>query len=163
MDFLSNFSKSDEPKPNADDSNNPDHHRKPSKSDLLHSAKVVADVAQAHFRHEPEKYDKAEAAGATADLLNAAAEYGKLGDKGVGKYVDKAEDYLRHYHTSQSGGNPGGHKTTQTTEAGEHFGGGGYKDDGKMGEGFSKRPSHGGEGGGGAGDFMKMAGDFLKK
>lgn len=159
MDFLSNFSKNDDPKPTSDDPNN--HHR-PSKSDLMHSAKVVADAAQAHFRREPEKYDKSELAGATADLMNAASEYGKLDDnKGIGKYVDKAEDYLRHYHTSHSAGHagkPGDHKPSKAEEHGGGSGGG-YGDHGKKTEGFLKKPSDGG----GAGDFMKMAGDFLKK
>ncbi|KAL6577768.1 hypothetical protein OROMI_010096 [Orobanche minor] len=153
MDFLSTLSKKNEPKlnPGGSDPTNPDHHLKlkPSQSDLIHSAKVVADVAQAHFRHQPEKYDKAEVAGATADLLSAAAEYGKLDDKGIGKYVDKAEGYLRHYAGSQSDGNSSDHKTaggaTRIAAGGEEHSGGG-------------------EGGGGAGDFLKnMAGDFLKK
>ncbi|KAL3644586.1 hypothetical protein CASFOL_009766 [Castilleja foliolosa] len=113
MDFLSNLTKKDEPKPNpaAGDPNNPDNQLHSTKSDLIHSAKVVADVAQAHLRHEPEKYNKAEVAGATADLLNAASEYGKLDEKGVGKYVDKAEDYLRHLNGgSHADGKPGDHK-----------------------------------------------------
>lgn len=160
MDYLSKLSKSDEKKPVSQHPNNPDHNRKPSKSDLLHSAKVVSEAAQSHFRHEPEKYDKSQLAGATADLLNAAADYGKLDDnKGIGKYVDKAEDYLRQYHTSHPAGKPGDHKPSNTGGSGEHLGGGGgYGDEGRKG----KKPSQGGQGHG-SGDFLKMAGDFLKK
>lgn len=70
-------------KPNSHD---PTLHTK--KSNLIHSAKVVADAAQAHPRAEP---DKAEVASA-ADLINASAEYEKLDDNTwIGKYVDKAE------------------------------------------------------------------------
>ncbi|XP_051149354.1 nodulin-related protein 1-like [Andrographis paniculata] len=76
----------------------------PSKSDLiLHSAEVLADAAQCQLRREPDKYDKDEVARATDDLLKAAAEYGKLdGNKGMAKYVDKAEDYLRRCKTPHS-------------------------------------------------------------
>ncbi|CAA0822490.1 nodulin-related protein 1 [Striga hermonthica] len=100
MDFLSNLSKKDESKHNPNDATAEPDQIKPTKSDLIHSAKVMADVAQAHLRHEPNKYNEAEVANATADLLNSAAEYGKLDEKGIGKYVDKAEGYLRHYHSS---------------------------------------------------------------
>ncbi|KAI3467274.1 hypothetical protein Pfo_023937 [Paulownia fortunei] len=103
MDFLSSLAKGDQPKPTSDQPNSSDHQEKPSNYDLFASAKVVADAAQAQFRNEPDKYDKAKVAGATADILNAASEYGKLDDtKGIGKYVDQAEDYLRQYNTSQS-------------------------------------------------------------
>ncbi|GFP85135.1 hypothetical protein PHJA_000657300 [Phtheirospermum japonicum] len=132
MDFLSNLAKKDEPyKPG--DPTNPNHQLHSTKSDLIHSAKVVADVAQAHLRHEPAKYDKAEVTGATADLLDAASQYGKLDEKGIGKYVDKAEDYLRQLNDgSHPDGKPGAHKTAGNTKS---TAGGG--------EGFSK------------GDFLK--------
>ncbi|KAL7110141.1 hypothetical protein ACP275_05G006100 [Erythranthe tilingii] len=156
MDFLANLSKKDEDhkktKPVSQDPNTTDHNRKPSKSDLIHSAKVVTDAAQSHFRRDPEKYDKGQLAGATADLLSAASDYGKLNDTdGIGKYVDKAEGYLRHYSSSHSPTHPGDHQTTSS--------GGGKKP--SHGDG-GKKPSHGGEGLG-SGDFLKMAGGFLKK
>lgn len=126
------------------DSATADAQQRPSKSDLVHSAKVVADAAQAHFRSEPEKFDKGDVAGAAADLLNAAAEYGKLDDtQGIGKYVDKAEDYLRQYNSSHPG----------DAKPGEQASGGAAPADG------DKKADQGG----GAGDYLKMAGDFLKK
>ncbi|GER40563.1 hypothetical protein STAS_17242 [Striga asiatica] len=100
MNFLSNLSKNDESKHNPNEAKIEPNQLKPTKSDLIHSAKVVADVAQSHLRHEPDKYNEAEVANAAADLLNATTEYGKLDEKGIGKYVDKAEGYLRHYHSS---------------------------------------------------------------
>lgn len=128
------------------DSATADAQHRPSKSDLVHSAKVVADAAQAHFRSEPEKFDKGEVAGAAADLLNAAAEYGKLNDtQGIGKYVDKAEDYLRQYNSSHAG--------DAAAKPEEQVSGGAAPADG------DKKADQGG----GAGDFIKMAGDFLKK
>lgn len=108
MDFLSNLTKNDEAQAqkvpdDADQAKQTPGSHKPSKSDLIHSAQVVADAAQSHFRSEPEKFDKSEVAGAAADLIDAAAEYAKLDDtQGIGKYVDKAEDYLRHYKGSAS-------------------------------------------------------------
>lgn len=75
------------------------HHRKPSKSELLSSAKVVVDAGR---RRGENKADKAEVAGAAANLLQAASEYGKLEDKTLGKYMEKAENHLRHYHNYHS-------------------------------------------------------------
>jgi hypothetical protein len=174
MDFLSGLAKGDQPKPTSDQ---PDHQEKPSNSDLFASAKLVAGAAQAQFRHEPEKYDKAKVAGASADLLGAASGYAKLDEtRGVGKYVDQAEDYLRRYSTSSQPtdapvADPGDHKTepttTESTETEKPSAGGG--DYIKMAEGFLSKPSGGGgektetSSGGGYGDLMKMAGDFLKK
>ncbi|KAL8550256.1 hypothetical protein ACS0TY_008903 [Phlomoides rotata] len=163
MDFLSNLTKKNDDKPTSDEHKPTSGEHKPtsgephssathhsSKSDLIHSAKVVADAANAHARREPDKYDKAEVAGATADLIDAAAEYGKLDDKtGIGKYVDKAEDLLRHYQSSHSADHAGksaDHKSADHKPA-----------DHKP----AKSEEHGG--GGGGGDFMKMTGDFLKK
>ncbi|EYU22384.1 hypothetical protein ABFS82_05G005800 [Erythranthe guttata] len=167
MDFLANLSKKDEDhkktKPVSQDPNTTGHNRKPSKSDLIHSAKVVTDAAQSHFRRDPEKYDKGQLAGATADLLSAASDLGKLNDTdGIGKYVDKAEGYLRHYSSSHSPAHPGKTGDHQTTSSG---GGGKKPSHGDGGDHYSdggKKPSHGGEGLG-SGDFLKMAGNFLKK
>ncbi|KAL0363879.1 UNVERIFIED_CONTAM: Nodulin-related protein 1 [Sesamum angustifolium] len=92
MNFLSSLAKGES---KSDDSD--------QKPDLFASAKLVADAAQAQFSNEPDKYDKAKVAGATADLLDAASQYGKLDEtKGVGKYVDQAENYLRQYDTTST-------------------------------------------------------------
>ncbi|XP_073315363.1 nodulin-related protein 2 [Primulina huaijiensis] len=178
MDFLSDITKHDhdsKPKPTSDHPTNPvhAHHKRPSNSDLLNSAKVVADAAKSHLRHEPQKHEKGMVANAAADLLCGASEYGKLDDsKGMGKYVDKAEDYLRQYHTTHSTTtvvDSHGNKTTTTTTSAtvttdpeKDPATGGVGDYVKMAEDFLHKPSGGG-GGAGAGDFMKMAGDFLKK
>ncbi|WVZ24646.1 hypothetical protein V8G54_003190 [Vigna mungo] len=69
-----------------------------SSSDLLGSAKLVADAAQSTLRNESDKVDKAKVADAAGDLLDAAGKYGKLdGQQGIGQYVDKAADYLHQY------------------------------------------------------------------
>ncbi|CAJ1939763.1 unnamed protein product [Sphenostylis stenocarpa] len=69
-----------------------------SSSELLASAKLVADAAQSTFRNESDKVDKAKVADAAGDLLDAAAKYGKLDEqKGIGQYLDKAADYLHQY------------------------------------------------------------------
>ncbi|MFX9846269.1 hypothetical protein ABTP16_10385, partial [Acinetobacter baumannii] len=162
---------------NHDSKPTSDHHQQPhhkaSNSELLKSAKLVADAAQSHLRHEPSNYDKAKVAGAAANLLDAAGEYGKLDDKGLGKYLDQAEDYLRKYGSSSQqqhagvGAGAHGGKTSPEKKKSEH--GGGASDYVKMAQGFLHKEGSGGEGGGGGGgggskgDFMKMAGDFLKK
>ncbi|KAL3654284.1 hypothetical protein CASFOL_003965 [Castilleja foliolosa] len=105
MNFLSGLAKGfDQPKPDSDQPNNPDNQAgKSSNYDIFGSAKVVADAAQSQFRNEPEKFDKIKVSGASADLLGAASDYGKLDEtKGVGKYVDQAETYLRQYSSSDS-------------------------------------------------------------
>nr|XP_009804653.1 PREDICTED: uncharacterized protein LOC104249841 isoform X2 [Nicotiana sylvestris] len=151
-------------------SHKPNSHPKPSKSELMSSAKLVADAAKAKLHHEPNsKVDKSELAGAAADLLNAASQYGKLEEKGIGKFVGKAETYLHKYETSHS-------TTTSTTEhtqssahtEGKHEqSGSGYGEYIKMAEGIFKKHSdgtHSSESGGGKkGEYLKMAGDFLKK
>ncbi|KZV54843.1 hypothetical protein F511_39801 [Dorcoceras hygrometricum] len=125
MDFLSNITKHDQdskPKPTSDhpeDADHHGHHKRPSNSDLLSSAKMVADAAKSHLRHEPQMHEKGKVANAAADLLCGASEYGKLDEgKGIGMYVDKAEDYLRQYHTTHSTTttvDSHGNKTTTTT------------------------------------------------
>ncbi|KAM7487479.1 hypothetical protein LguiB_024963 [Lonicera macranthoides] len=103
------------------------HHPKPTNSELLQSAKLVAEAAQATLRHESDKVEKAKVAGAAADLLNAASTYGKLDEKGLGKYLDKAEDYLHKYNLSQSATANSGHSAAHTTTAihsSGHSGGG---------------------------------------
>ncbi|XVE85779.1 hypothetical protein DITRI_Ditri17bG0118400 [Diplodiscus trichospermus] len=126
------------------------HHEKPAKSssELLSSAKLVAEAAKNTLHHESDKVDKGKVSGAAADLLGAASHYGKLDhEKGVGKYVEKAENYLHNYHSSHS--NP----TTTTTTA-------------HSGVAHSTKPekhSESHDGSGGYGDYMKMAQGFLKK
>ena len=76
---------------------NPKH----SSSDLFSSAKLVAGAAKSTLNNESDKVDKGKVAGAGADLLDAGQDYGKLGeDKGIGLYVEKAENYLHQYETS---------------------------------------------------------------
>ncbi|KAK6931298.1 hypothetical protein RJ641_003091 [Dillenia turbinata] len=163
------------------------HHPK-SSSELLSSAKYLADAAKSTFSHESDKLDHGRAAGAAADLLEAASHYGKLEEKSFGKYVEQAEDYLHKYSTKTTtavhGSSDHGPTTTTThTEThstshpptGEHghssgSGGGGYGDYMKMAEGFlkgsSEKPSsthqsgeHGHEGGDGGGGGY---GDYMK-
>nr|GMD90709.1 nodulin-related protein 1-like [Ipomoea batatas] len=117
-----------------------------SNSDLFSSAKVVAEAAQAQFQNKNSDINKGEVAGAAANLLDAAQKYGKLDEtKGVGQYVEKAEGYLRGY--GQSAGAAVGEAVGEYAKEGEEF--------------LEKQSS--GEGHGGAGDFMKAAGGFLKK
>ncbi|XP_042513819.1 nodulin-related protein 1-like [Macadamia integrifolia] len=130
------------------------HKHQPSKSELISSAKVIAEAAKAGLHHETNKIDKGKVAGAAADLMGAASYYGKLEEKGVGKYVEKAEQYLHHYHSSQSSStsttttNNSGHSTTTTsTQSHSHSSGGG----GNHSES------------GGFEDYIKLAQGFLKK
>lgn len=133
----------------------------------MSSAKVLAGAAKSALAHESDKVDKAQVAGATADLLSAAKHYGKLEEKSFGKYFDKAEGYLHNYHSS--------HSAADASHGGEekhgHSGsGGGYGEYVKLAQGFLKKEDHdqghGGHssgGGGGAGDYIKLAQGFLKK
>ncbi|KAL1365819.1 hypothetical protein HN51_013785 [Arachis hypogaea] len=111
-----------------------------STSELFSSAKLVAEAAQANFRGEADKVDKAKAADAAGDLLDAAGQYGKLDDqKGIGQYVDKAADYLHNYQSKEA--------AAPSSEPPK--------------EAEGEAPKSGG-GGGGLGDFAKLAGGFLK-
>lgn len=146
------------PVSNAD----PNTHRPASNAELMASAKIVAEAAQAAARNESDKLDKAKVAGATADILDAASRYGKFDEKsGVGQYLEKAEQYLHKYETSHS----------HSSGAGSHGGVGGHGGGGHGGD-----ASHGGVGGtgspaakkgdgksgGGFGDYAKMAQGFMK-
>ncbi|MED6194425.1 hypothetical protein PIB30_028456 [Stylosanthes scabra] len=112
-----------------------------STSELFSSAKLVAEAAQANFSGQGDRVDRAKAADAAGDLLDAASQYGKLDDqKGIGQYVDKAADYLHSYQ--QSNAPPSSEPPKQP-------------------EGEQPKPD-GGSGGGGLGDFAKLAGGFLK-
>ncbi|KAJ4835605.1 hypothetical protein Tsubulata_047232 [Turnera subulata] len=77
-------------------------HQPVSTTELFSSAKVVAEAAQSTFNKEGDKVDKAKVAGAAEDLLGAASQYGKLEEKGLGQYVEKAETYLHQYHPTDS-------------------------------------------------------------
>ncbi|XP_019165563.1 PREDICTED: nodulin-related protein 1-like [Ipomoea nil] len=159
------------------------NHPAPTKAELMSSAKLLGEAAKSTLHHDPNKpnkADKAELAGAAADLLNAASHYGKLEEKGMGKYVGKAEDYLHKYHTSHSqtatataGSTHHSTAAAQHAHSSGHSGGnhhsGGYGEYIKMAEGiFNKHESsttttsqsHSGNK---YGEYAKMAGDFLKK
>lgn len=78
-----------------------EHDRQPSASELLASAKLVSEAAQASFGNERDKIDKVKVAAAAEDLLEAASKYGKLDqEKGMGQLLEKAETYLHQYHSN---------------------------------------------------------------
>ncbi|XP_058070184.1 nodulin-related protein 1-like [Magnolia sinica] len=124
-------------------------HSTPSSTQLLSSAKLVAEAATSALHHETHKVDKAKVAGAAGDLLAAASHYGKLEEKSFGKYVEKAEEYLHHYHSSNSA-------TTTTTTHSSSTHHSGYGSSGGDGGDGTKSES-------GYGDYLKMAQGFLKK
>ncbi|KVH97703.1 nodulin-related protein 1-like [Cynara cardunculus var. scolymus] len=77
---------------------NPDQ---PSASELLSSAKLVAEAAKCATSNQTEKIDKPKVAGAAADIIDATEKYGNFDEtKGVGQYLKKAEDYLNDYEKS---------------------------------------------------------------
>lgn len=146
------------------------HHSTPSNSELLSSAKIVADAARAKLQNDPNhKFDQSEVAGAAENLLHAASHYGKLDEKGtLGMAVGKAENYLHQYHATTTTTNPD-HSTTTTTTTTETF-----KPDKdhpatttSTTETFHTKPGkdHHQEGhsGGGYGEYIKMAEGMLKK
>ncbi|CAJ2650399.1 hypothetical protein L195_g029845 [Trifolium pratense] len=121
--------------------------KKHSASELMASAKIVAEAAQSGFGKgaDGKDVDKGKVASAAGDLLDAVGQYAKLDDqKGLGQYVDKAADYLHHYHpaTTASADHP------PTSKPDDHK----SEDAGK---------SEGGHGHG-IGDFAKAAGGFFK-
>ncbi|EOY01765.1 Nodulin-related protein 1, putative [Theobroma cacao] len=124
--------------------------RTPTSSELFSSAKVVAGAAKSTFSNESDKVDKGKVAGAAADLLGAAKGYGKLDqEKGIGQYVDKAENYLHQYESS--GATPGTKKSDTPTnpepaKSEPHASGGDGKDSGSAG----------------VGDYVKVAQGFFK-
>ncbi|XP_041012442.1 nodulin-related protein 1 [Juglans microcarpa x Juglans regia] len=145
-------------KPNAThQEHNLQKHRQPSTSELISSAKLVAEAAKYSLSHETDKVDKGRVAGAAEDLLGAASHYGKLEEKSFGKYVEKAETYLHQYHSSHSSttSTGSGHSATHTAHSAPHSSG----DDGHSGSGHADGHS----GSGGYGDYLKMAEGFLKK
>ncbi|MFY2203381.1 hypothetical protein ACM91E_28730 [Escherichia coli] len=122
---------------------------------------MVADACQSALHHETDKLEKQKVAGAAADLVGAASEYGHLDqEKGLGKYVEKAEDYLRKYEAGEKKPPEGEGGSKSTGEAG------GYGQYMKMAEGFLGGKSGDGEEkkaeGGGSADYMKLAQGLFK-
>ena len=88
-------------------------HEAASNSDLMASAKTVAEAAQLACTQKTDQIDKAKVSEAAEDVLEAAKSYGKLDDKsGVGQYVDKAEGYLHKFHAESA--TPGGAENKET-------------------------------------------------
>lgn len=154
MNFLSDqVKKFSDSKPEEPDHNKPVEgtetaNRPASNAELMASAKVVAEAAQAAARSESDKLDKGKVAGATADILDAAEKYGKFDEKsGTGQYLDKAEKYLNDYESSHSSGagvpppttqaEPASHPEPATKKADEESGGG-FGGFSKMAQGFMK-------------------------
>ncbi|CAH8389103.1 unnamed protein product [Eruca vesicaria subsp. sativa] len=166
MNFLSEqVKKFSDSKPEEPDHNKPVEgttetvNRPASSSELMASAKVVAEAAQAAARNESDKLDKAKVAGASADILDAAQKYGKLDEKsGAGQYLDKAEKYLNDFESSHSTGAAGtpppaatGAPPPATT---------GAPPPASEAEPEAKKPEE--ESSGGLGGYAKMAQGFMK-
>ncbi|KAE9613208.1 hypothetical protein Lal_00027779 [Lupinus albus] len=127
-----------------------------SSSELLSSAKLVAEAAQAGLRNESDKVDKVKVADAAGDLLEAAEKYAKLDDqKGVGQYVDKAADYL-HQYSGGSTTSPPNTAAAAAVAATDH------PSEADPPKPESKSEESGG-GGGGFGQFTKLAGNLFSK
>lgn len=124
--------------------------KKISTSELMASAKIVAEAAQSSLGKgsaDQKPMDKAKVAEAAGDLLDAVGQYAKLDDqKGVGSYVDKAADYLHKYENT----------TTATPPASKPA------DQPKSDEAAKPEGEGSGGIGGLGGDFAKVAGGFFK-
>ena len=135
------------------------HPDQASNSDLMTSAKTVAEAAQCAATNQSEKIDKPKVAGAAADLLDAAKGYGKFDEtQGVGKYLKQADDYLHQYEKSSGGGGaPAPAAAEKKEEAPPH-----------AEEKKAEAPPHAeekkeeGGSGFGAADAFKAAGSFFK-
>ncbi|XP_058070185.1 nodulin-related protein 1-like [Magnolia sinica] len=121
----------------------------PSLTQLLSSGKLVAEAATSALHHETDKVDKGKVAGAAGDLLGAASDYGKLEEKSFGKYVEKAEDYLHQYNSSNSA------TTTTTTHSSSTHNSSDGSSGGGGGDGTASESGYG--------DYLKMAQGFMKK
>ncbi|XP_021757241.1 nodulin-related protein 1-like [Chenopodium quinoa] len=99
------------------------HSAPSSTSDLMGSAKIVAEAAQFACSNQTDKIDKTKVSEAAEDVLEAAKTYGKLDDNsGVGQYVGKAEGYLHNLHGEHGGAAvEGGEKKAESAvpESGE--------------------------------------------
>lgn len=148
-------------------SDNPQAPAAPSQSELLSNAQVLADAARSTLQKEPNKVDNAKVAGAAADLLDSAESYGKLDSTtGIGSYVEKAQNYLHQYETSHSttaAAPPATATTTTTTTTAAPEGGEPAAKAPPAAESHDEAPAAEKSEGGGYGDMMKIAGDFLKK
>ncbi|ESQ35430.1 hypothetical protein EUTSA_v10008975mg [Eutrema salsugineum] len=127
--------------------------RPASSAEVMASAKIVAEAAQAAARNESDKLDKGKVAGASADILDAAEKYGKLDEKsGAGQYLEKAEKYLNEYEsthsTSGAGAPPPAAASHDDPAAASHE------------EPAAKKADE--ESGGGLGGYAKMAQGFMK-
>ena len=151
---------------------------KPS-GDFMSSGKVVAEAAMSAFQQKSvENVDKEEVAGATAEILHSASTYGKLEDKPVGQYMEKAEVYLKEF---SSGGQASEKKAdapagdapkpaaeeapkepAPAAEEGKSSEGFGLGDVMKGAESIMEKKGGGEESGGGAGGLVKMAQGFMK-
>ncbi|KAJ0248018.1 hypothetical protein HA466_0163890 [Hirschfeldia incana] len=108
MNFLSDQvkklsdSKPEEPEHNKPAEGTETTNRPASSSELMASAKVVAEAAQAAARNnESDKLDKAKVAGASADILDDInQEYGKFDKSDAGQYFENAEKYLKDLESS---------------------------------------------------------------
>ncbi|KAL8142323.1 hypothetical protein V2J09_015355 [Rumex salicifolius] len=101
----------------------PSHHgnHQPSTTELMESAKMLASAAQSAAGGKTDSIDKARVASAAEDFLGAAQQYGKLDEtSGIGKYVDKAEDYLHKYHSSDSQHAGGGREDEDNAPVSDH-------------------------------------------
>ncbi|KAL4639623.1 hypothetical protein ACB092_03G231800 [Castanea dentata] len=169
MNFLSDLQKKSnsssetrlpEEKNDQNQNQNQHQHRQPSNAELMASAKVLAESGQTTVSQGASKVDKARAAGAASDLLEAASSYGKLEEKSYGKYVEQAETYLDQY------GNPASksHSTTPTTPTPSHSSTPSTTTDSKPNS-AAAAGDHKSEGNteSGTGGYLKMAQGFLKK
>ncbi|XP_031269566.1 nodulin-related protein 1-like [Pistacia vera] len=126
----------------------PTKKHQPSPSELLSSAKLVAEAAKSTLNHDSNrKVDKEKVAHAAGDLLGAASNYGKLEDKGYGKYLGQAENYLHKYGQKDSHSTTAnsGHSAGTTAHSSSHHSDG----HGKSGSEY--------------GDYLKMAEGIFKK
>ena len=134
----------------------------PDKTTLLSSGKVMAELTPDFFKGQANPADKEKLASAATDMLGAASYYGNLNDKGYGKYVEKAEVYLKQYGGGGGGGTGGGAAppvqaaATDAADAPKTDAVGSFL----AGDGGGKAGNS--TGGGLSGDVMKMAGGFFK-
>ncbi|KAF5757791.1 hypothetical protein HanRHA438_Chr17g0841481 [Helianthus annuus] len=137
----------DETKTNTDQPSN-------TSTDLLSSAKLVAEAAQSAATNKTDQIDKQKVAGATADLLDSAKEYGKFDEsQGVGQYIKQADDYLHKYEKSGATGATPPAEAPLVTEEKKAEAPPGVEEKGGKDES---------ESGIGAGDAIKAAGSFFK-
>ncbi|KAI3720202.1 hypothetical protein L6452_21115 [Arctium lappa] len=72
-----------------------------SASEIMSSAKLVAEASKYATSNQTDKIDKPKTVGATADIIDATEKYGNNDEtKGVGPYLKNARDYLHDYEKS---------------------------------------------------------------